>query len=268
MKIFYYFYSELNLKTMTGLTIFMLVFFAILAIGTIAVCLNLNYKRKDEIRQLVTDKETVKIQYDQARKEKIDLEEKANNAIAQERTFKVAYEDWKSKYELLESKYIQLRKDIEQINANTSTSKFVTNEAASIKEEDKISIKEPSFITQSLALKNEVSQSNQENSAVIQELKQILNQHMQIISGMINDEKSVQKLFEPPIHIDPLMLIDGINEEIFAELKEIGIHTFSQIAEATRKDIKKWIFHFEEIDENIIESWPFQAKAILKKKID
>ena len=36
----------------------------------------LNYKRKDEIRQLVTDKETVKIQYDQARKEKIDLEER------------------------------------------------------------------------------------------------------------------------------------------------------------------------------------------------
>jgi predicted flap endonuclease-1-like 5' DNA nuclease len=244
---------------MTGLTIFMLVFFAILAIGTIAVCLNLNYKRKDEIRQLLTDKETVKIQYDQARKEKIDLEEKANNAIAQERTFKVAYEDWKSKYEILESKYIQIRKEIEQINANNATSKLIANEATPVKLEEKTSTLESTF-----AQKNEVlPYSNQENTSVIQELKQILNQHMQIISGMINDEKSVQKLFEPPIQIDPLMLIDGINEEIFAELKEIGVHTFSQIAEATRKDIKKWIFHFEEIDENIIESWPFQAKAII-----
>lgn len=60
-----------------------------------------------------------------------------------------------------------------------------------------------------------------------------------------------------------MTLIDGINEEIFAEFKELGVNTFVQIAEASRKDLKKWMFHFEEIDERIIESWPYQAKAIL-----
>jgi len=117
---------------MAGLTVFMYVFFAILAIWTIAVCLNLSYKRKEENRLLTQEKEILKSQYDQSRKEKIDIEEKANNALAQERTFKVAYEDWKSKYENLESKYIQTRKEMDQHLANQQISiKSIENEKAS-----------------------------------------------------------------------------------------------------------------------------------------
>ncbi|MBK7224425.1 MAG: hypothetical protein WBB17_01615 [Saprospiraceae bacterium] len=249
---------------MIGLTVFMYVFFAILAIGTIAVCLNLSYKRKEENRLLTQEKEILKSQYDQSRKEKIDIEEKANNALAQERTFKVAYEDWKSKYENLESKYIQTRKEMDQHLANQQISiKSIENEKASKPQEVEQKVVIVPQVNVEEKLSSKMNDNNVESSFVLQELKQILNQHVQIISGIIADEKSAQKTSQAPIPSDPLTLIDGINEEIFAEFKELGVNTFVQIAEASRKDLKKWMFHFEEIDERIIESWPYQAKAIL-----
>ena len=228
---------------MIGLTVFMYVFFAILAIGTIAVCLNLSYKRKEENRLLTQEKEILKSQYDQSRK---------------------AYEDWKSKYENLESKYIQTRKEMDQHLANQQISiKSIENEKASKPQEVEQKVVIVPQVNVEEKLSSKMNDNNVESSFVLQELKQILNQHVQIISGIIADEKSAQKTSQAPIPSDPLTLIDGINEEIFAEFKELGVNTFVQIAEASRKDLKKWMFHFEEIDERIIESWPYQAKAIL-----
>ena len=217
---------------MIGLTVFMYVFFAILAIGTIAVCLNLSYKRKEENRLLTQEKEILKSQYDQSRKEKIDIEEKANNALAQERTFKVAYEDWKSKYENLESKYIQTRKEMDQHLANQQISiKSIENEKASKPQEVEQKVVIVPQVNVEEKLSSKMNDNNVESSFVLQELKQILNQHVQIISGIIADEKSAQKTSQAPIPSDPLTLIDGINEEKLNKDGKINIMVKSGLFE-------------------------------------
>lgn len=241
------------------MTISLLIFFAISALATVAICLYLVSKHKAELRQILLDKDILKNQYDNIRKEKIDLEDKVIQAQSQEKTFKVAYEDWKTKYDLLEEKYMLMRRELELSNLNSPSSlesnKLLTSAALL---ESKPT--EPNNTKLQITNNKEQNQPVTERN-VINELKQILDQHLQIISGMIAEDKSPKMPEEPKA--DPLYLIDGIDQDIFEELKTMGIFTFEDLAEVPRKDIKKWILHFEDMDEKIIEAWPYQAKAII-----
>mgnify|MGYP003440082950 CR=1 FL=1 len=69
------------------------------------------------------------------------------------------------------------------------------------------------------------------------------------------------------IPADPLHLIKGIDPETSTKLQSQGIRTFEQIAHTARKDLKKWIFEFDDIDDKLIESWPYQAEAIMNIKV-
>ncbi|MBK7812061.1 MAG: hypothetical protein IPI50_12670 [Saprospiraceae bacterium] len=46
----------------------------------------------------------------------------------------------------------------------------------------------------------------------------------------------------------------------------MGIRTFHQLSELARKDLKKMMVQFEDIEDKLIESWPMQATAILNSK--
>ena len=45
-----------------------------------------------------------------------------------------------------------------------------------------------------------------------------------------------------------------------------GIRSFEQIAEISQKEMRNWFVLFEDVDQNLIESWPLQAQAILQTK--
>jgi predicted flap endonuclease-1-like 5' DNA nuclease len=90
----------------------------------------------------------------------------------------------------------------------------------------------------------------------------ILDQHLEIISSLIGDEKmeAINKKIKPA---DPLHWIMGIDEDVSKRLQNQGIKTFTQISSLPKKEIRKLMDQFEEIEEKVIESWPLQASAIL-----
>jgi hypothetical protein len=93
--------------------IFLFSIFAILAIASI-LTLFYNLKRQKELtNSILSEKDQIKIAFDLCRKEKMDADDKLNLIQAQEKTYKVAYEDWKAKYEMLENRFILLKKELE-----------------------------------------------------------------------------------------------------------------------------------------------------------
>ena len=60
----------------------------------------------------------------------------------------------------------------------------------------------------------------------------------------------------------------GIDEDTSSILKNQGIRTFEQLYELPKKELRKLMIQFEDIDERIIESWPMQAGAIIRSKED
>ncbi len=235
---------------MSNSSITMMIFFGILiGLSFLALAYILIQNKKSAVAQLKQERDLLKMQFDQARKEKIDLEDEINSARAQEKTYKVAYEDWKSKYALLEEKYFQLKKEFQEIAENKPPSNHshdpINNTQA----------------TSSPQASVHVSGHTLDGQKILQDLKTILDQHLEIISRMIGEE-DFQKMSKPPVPSDPLHWIQGMNEEVIQKLHKQGVRSFDQIAAASRRDVGKWIMEFEDIDERIIESWPLQAAAI------
>lgn len=229
---------------MSTTTVFMFVFFAILAIASIGILIwNIN-RLKSQVYELKNERDQIRINFDQIRKEKIDLDDKIAQHQAQERTYKVAYEDWKSKYELLEQKFLSYRKESEikpllENKPNASIPK---------------------------TLESQHSETVDEKS-LAKELKSVLDQHLEILKNLIQDE--VQgPLKQKNIPSDPLHWIMGIDDDTSSVLKNMGIRTFEQLSELPRKEVKKMMVQFEDIEDKVIESWPLQAKAIINSRIE
>ncbi|HRI01781.1 MAG TPA: hypothetical protein PK006_12070 [Saprospiraceae bacterium] len=244
---------------MPSYAIFLLVFFSLLVIASIWFAYHYGAKAKSELNQTLLDKEQMKIQFDGLRKEKIELEDKFQQLNAQEKTFRVAYEDWKSKYEYLDSRYLQLKKDYETLLSEKSKwEEFKMGPSKGI---------EAPIKTSSNSAVPELSQGSKsgESQTVLLELKSILDQHLQILTKVMNEGN---KSAEIPASIpsDPLHWIMGIDEEINNKLNKQGIYTFHQVSELGKKDLRNLMNQFDEIDSTTIESWPFQAKAILNSK--
>ncbi len=251
---------------MAGLPLYIFIFFGILVLVTIIVAWIFTSKANKEAKSAAHEKNELKILYDQLRKEKFDLDDKLSQIQGQERTYKVAYEDWKSKYSLLEEKYQLLKKDAE---AHTPEELVLLNDELKLIETENHSLNEKikELESQLNSLKSNASSSpaSSGDSKIVSELKSVLDQHLAIISNIIGDEK-MEQYTHKNIPADPLHLIKGIDPEISTKLQAQGIRTFEQIAHTSRKDLKKLIFEFDEIDEKLIESWPYQAEAILNMK--
>ncbi|HQX44500.1 MAG TPA: hypothetical protein PK209_08095, partial [Saprospiraceae bacterium] len=158
----------------------------------------------------------------------------------------------KAKYEMLENRFILLKKEIES-KPNYVESQVVPEIKATVKP----------FQTE---LNKEVNATETiSDKSIIKELKLILDQHLEIINNLIGDEKfeSIHKKAKPS---DPLHWIMGIDDEVSKQLQNQGINTFEQISSLQNKEIRKLMVQFEEIDDKIIESWPMQASAILNTK--
>ncbi len=246
---------------MSGPSLFIFIFFGILVLATFITAWIFTSKANREARTSLQEKNELKILYDQLRKEKFDLDDKLSQLQGQERTYKVAYEDWKSKYGLLEEKYQQLKKDADPQGHE---------EALLLKSEIKLLEKENEALTDKIRQLEQAPSANLNaavpsasgDSKIVSELKSVLDQHLAIISNIIGDEK-MEQYTHKNIPADPLHLIKGIDPEISSKLQAQGIRTFEQIIHTPKKDLKKWMIEFDEIDDKIIESWPFQAEAIL-----
>jgi len=107
-----------------------------------------------------------------------------------------------------------------------------------------------------------LSESESGDSKIVADLKSILDQHLMIISNIIGDEKMEQYTLKAQPS-DPLHLIKGIDEDVASRLISKGIRSFDQIKNTSKKDLRKWMVEFDEIDDKLIESWPYQAEAIL-----
>ncbi|MBK7305063.1 MAG: hypothetical protein IPI90_17935 [Saprospiraceae bacterium] len=232
--------------------IFFVSIFAILALASI-LTLFFNLKRQKTLTDsALNEKDQIKLAFDLCRKEKMDADDKLSLIQAQEKTYKVAYEDWKAKYEMLENRFILLKKEIES-KPNYVESQVVPDIKATIK---------PSQTEQN---KEVTATETISDKSIIKELKLILDQHLEIINNLIGDEKfeSIHKKAKPS---DPLHWIMGIDDEVSKQLQNQGINTFEQISSLQNKEIRKLMVQFEEIDDKIIESWPMQASAILNTK--
>ena len=100
---------------------------------------------------------------------------------------------------------------------------------------------------------------------ILNELKSILDQHLQIIGSVIGDEK-LGTIQQKNQSFNPLYYIEGIDHSRALMLNDQGIQTLEQLANISKSILKKWHFQFEELDETIINSWPFQATAIINSK--
>ncbi|NOT36039.1 MAG: hypothetical protein HOP11_01525 [Saprospiraceae bacterium] len=220
--------------------------FAFLFVATLIACISLYVNLKNQIQIKDNERDTLKAAFDVTRKEKFDLQELVDQAQNQEKTYKVAFEDWKSKYDLLEAKYNSLKRDSEHKTAIT--------EKSELKEQTKASG------TENLS---EIS----ELSKITYDLKSILNQHLEVLGKMVNTDSNQQEVISTPnVQSDPLHWIMGIDEDTSKILKNQGIQTFEQLYNLPKTEIKKLMIQFEEIDDRIIESWPMQAGAIIRSK--
>ncbi len=245
---------------MSGSQVFIYVFFGILVAGSLLYSWILASRSKRELHEIQRDFELLKLQYDQIRKDKIDQEDRLNQAESQERTYKVAFEDWKSKYSLLEENYLRLKKEMDALKESPHyDSSLLQNELH--QKTDRIHYLENQI--QQLSLQSPSTKpADSSDSKIVADLKSVLDQHLAIISQIIGDEKMeiyTQKSAPP----DPLHLIKGIDEHVSQSLLSKGIRSFEQIAQVPRKDLRKWMIEFEDIDDKLIESWPYQAEAIL-----
>ncbi len=189
------------------------------------------------------EKENIRFSYDQIRKEKMDLEDQNQQLQNQEKTYKVAYEDWKSKYDLLEIKFNSLKKDLESKSqtSNSEISKIVLS-----------------------AKNSESNSSNTELSQITLELKKVLDQHLEILSQFISSDKKTETEESVESKQDPLHWIMGIDEDTSKILKNQGISSFEQLYDLSKNDVKKLMIQFDHIDDRIIESWPLQAGALIR----
>ncbi len=247
---------------MSGISIMVFVFFGALVVITMVAAWMYSSKAINESKAATFEKNELKILYDQLRKEKFDLEDNLAQIQGQERTYKVAYEDWKSKYALLEDKFTELKKEAE-FTSHEELDSLKTELQLLEKENKMLSAKIHDLELQLSGLKNTTPEPStaSADSKIVTELKSVLDQHLAIISNIIGDEK-MEQYTQKNIPSDPLHLIKGIDEEISEKLQAQGVRTFDQIKNSSRIDLKKWMIEFEDIDEKIIESWPYQAEAI------
>jgi hypothetical protein len=200
---------------------------------------------KSQVEELKSERNQIRNNYDQLRKEKIESDEKLTQIQSQERTYKVAYEDWKSKYESLEIRYQALKRDLD----SKSTQAVHLNTEV-------VADKKP----QSNNLGKE--QPLHSESQILSELKLILDQHLELLKNFMNEGSAASGVSKAE-HSDPLHWIMGIDEDTSVVLKNLGIRTFRQLAELPKKEIRKMMLQFEDIEDKVIESWPLQANAIL-----
>ncbi len=252
--------------------LFVQVLFIILVLITGFITYFYIRKKSNELSSAIAEKNLLKTQFDQIRLDKLGLDEHIQNLVIQEKTYKVAYEDWKAKYEWLDLRYQQLKHDLESkpIKANelvnlfelpsispTSNEKIITSNS---KLSD-ISNQQPESLTQvKTNLPGELY-----GKEILNELKSILDQHLQIIGSVIGDEK-LGTIQQKNQSFNPLYYIEGIDHSRALLLNDQGIQTLEQLANISKSILKKWHFQFEELDETIINSWPFQASAILNSK--
>lgn len=204
---------------------------------------------KSQVEDLKSERNQIRSSYDQLRKEKIESDEKLSQIQSQERTYKVAYEDWKSKYESLEIRYQALKKELESKPIQTSNqANMQTTESAVEKKSQNPLINK--------------GQSGPAESQILEELKLILDQHLELLKNFMNEGNSSGSIAKTE-HSDPLHWIMGIDEDTSAVLKNLGIRTFRQMADLPKKEIRKLMLQFEDIEDKVIESWPLQAVAIL-----
>lgn len=250
---------------MTGTPLFIYIFFGVLVLATMIIAWISTSKAVRESKSATSEKNDLKLLYDQIRKDKFDLEDKLSQIQGQERTYKVAYEDWKSKYSLLEEKYQLLKKEAQLHSPEDLI--LLHNELKLLKKENESlteKVKELEFQISSFK-SSPVTHSTSSDSKIVSELKSVLDQHLAIISNIIGDEK-MEQYTQKNLPLDPLHLIKGIDPEISLKLQAQGIRSFEQIIHTTRKDLKKWMIEFDEIDDKLIESWPYQAEAIMNVK--
>jgi chromosome segregation ATPase len=247
---------------MSGISIMVFVFFGALVVITMVAAWIYSSKASKDAKTAILERNEFKILYDQLRKEKFDLEDRISQIQGQERTYKVAYEDWKSKYALLEDKFQELKRDSE-LHATEDLSHLKTELQVLEKENKVLSAKIEDLESQLAQLKSApvATPTASQDSKIVTELKSVLDQHLAIISNIIGDEK-MEQYTQKNIPADPLHLIKGIDEDVSEKLQAQGIRTFDQIKNSTRIDVKKWMIEFDDIDEKIIESWPYQAEAI------
>ena len=93
--------------------------FAFLLIATVVTFISMYRNLRRRFDSLELEKESLRNSYDQIRKEKLNNDDQFQQALNQERIYKVAFEDWKSKYDLLELKYNTLKKDYESKPSET-----------------------------------------------------------------------------------------------------------------------------------------------------
>ena len=101
---------------------------------------------------------------------------------------------------------------------------------------------------------------------LVSEMRSLLNQHMLILQQVIGEETFTKLSLAHAAPTDPLVWIVGIDENVKEKLVSSGIRSFEQIAEISQKEMRNWFVLFEDVDQNLIESWPLQAQAILKTK--
>ncbi len=231
--------------------------FAFLLIATIVSFITIYRNLKKQLEFSDKEKEALRLSYDQIRKEKIDLQDQLQLTQNQERTYKVAFEDWKSKYDMLELKYSGLKKESEPKNSS-GTAITVSDSESSLSLNTGLNSSKKSPVDSSDHLHAELSHFTRE-------LRQILDQHVEILNKIIGADPDL-KWSTSPAKSDPLHWIMGIDEDTSGILKNQGIRTFEQLYELPKKDLKKLILQFDEIDERIIESWPMQAGAIIRSK--
>ncbi|MBK7359088.1 MAG: hypothetical protein IPI45_06735 [Saprospiraceae bacterium] len=244
--------------------VFLYVFFGILVICSLVALWIVASKFRLEARDAIRDKNELRLIYDQLRKEKFDLDEKILQTLEQERTYKVAYEDWKSKYVILEEKYLEVKRKLEDPSLITDfeQSNQALKQSQNLNQELELKVFELEQQLLRLKTNQKLSESESGDSKIVADLKSILDQHLMIISNIIGDEK-MEQYTQKAQPSDPLHLIKGIDEDVESRLISKGIRSFDQIKNTSKKDLRKWMVEFDEIDDKLIESWPYQAEAIL-----
>jgi len=244
---------------MSGTQVAVYVFFGLLVAATVIYSIWVVQRNAGIMKELTRERDETKFLYDQLRKEKLEFDEKLQQAQSQERTYKAAYEDWKSKYSFLEERHLQLKNEFEKSDANP---RYTVELEKSLSEKEQLVQALQVRLTEMEIKPSAHSVQSSSESKIISDLKSVLDQHLAIISQIIGDEKMEQYTQKSP-KADPLHLIKGIDENISQKLQSHGVRTFQQMASTPRKDLRKWMIEFEDVDDKLIESWPFQAEAIL-----
>lgn len=241
---------------MSGMQIALFVFFGLLVAATVVYALFSVNKNSRALKEIQRERDELKFLYDQLRVEKLEFEDKIAQAQAQEKTYRAAYEDWKSKYAFLEEKHLQLKHECENGSFNNDETKNLQNEL--LQKNQLISELELRIN----ALEKQERPASGSDAKIVSDLKAVLDQHLSIISQIIGDEK-MEQYTQKSQPADPLHLIKGIDDKISHTLQSHGVRTFEQISKTPKKDLRKWMIEFDDIDDKLIESWPFQAEAIM-----